>query len=161
MVYLEAGTPPNSGTLGSMARVLIPVPINRGYTVLFLLPFVGFGAFVFVRGLRSLVNGDMPRGEAIGIVVFGIVFAVVPLAVMWAQHKKVVALAVMWMKAQSERKAHVENPWLWKKEWADGRVRSGSRAGVVIIWVFSLTFSGFCIPNRPELSVAGRRQGGP
>ena len=152
MVYLEAGTPPNSGTLGSMARVPIPVLINRGYTVLFLLPFVGFGAFVFVRGLRSLVNGDMPRGEAIDIVVFGIVFAVVPLAVMWAQHKK---------KARSERKAHVENPWLWKKEWADGRVRSGSRAGVVIIWVFSLTFSGFCIPNRPELSVAGRRQGDP
>ena len=49
------------------------------------MPFAAFGVFVLVMGIRSLVNGDIPRGEAIGMVAFGVVFAVVPLAVIGAR----------------------------------------------------------------------------
>ena len=62
MVRLETDVPALWETPGSMARVPIPVLLNRGCTVLFLLPFVGFGAFVFVMGLRSLVNGEHAQG---------------------------------------------------------------------------------------------------
>ena len=125
-----------------MARVSMPVLLNRGCTALFLLPFVSFGMFVLVKGIRSLVNGDMSKGEAIGMVAFGAVFATIPLGVIalmaiGAKHKK---------KAQSIRSAHRENPWLSKKEWVEGRIRSGPRAPVFSIWAFSLAFSGFCIP---------------
>lgn len=98
--------------------------------------------FVLVKGIRSLVNGDMGKGEAIGMVAFGAVFATIPLGVIalmviGAKRKK---------KAQSIRSAHRENPWLSKKEWVEGRIRSGPRAPVFSIWAFSLAFSGFCIP---------------
>ena len=80
--------------------------------------------FVLVKGIRSLVNGDMGKGEAIGMVAFGAVFATIPLGVIalmviGAKRKK---------KAQSIRSAHRENPWLSKKEWVEGRIRSGPRA---------------------------------
>ena len=120
-----------------MARVSIPALVNRGCLVLYLLPFAGFGVFAFVMGLRSLLNGDMPKGEAIGMIAFGLVFAIVPFAVMGAKQKK---------KAKSDRNAQVENPWLWKREWAEGRIRAGSRVAMIAMWAFSLVFSGFCIP---------------
>lgn len=125
-----------------MARVSIPVLATRVFTALFLLPFVGFGVFAAVSGYRSLVNADMPKGEAIGILAFGAVFALFPMVVFalmvtGAKRKK---------KAKSRLDAHAERPWLLRPEWVNGRIRSGSRAALIFIWLFSLTFSGFCIP---------------
>lgn len=44
-----------------MGRVSIPVLANRGCTVLFLLPFAGFGVFMFVKGFRSLAKADIEK----------------------------------------------------------------------------------------------------
>ena len=75
MVCPRTLTPPLAGALSTMARVSMPVLLNRGCTALFLLPFASFGMFVLVKGIRSLVNGDMGKGEAIGMVAFGAVLS--------------------------------------------------------------------------------------
>jgi hypothetical protein len=44
------------------------------------------------------------------------------------------------------REAHPDQPWLWRQDWADGRVGSADGATAAVAWLFAICFGGFSIP---------------
>lgn len=54
-----------------------------------------------------------------------------------------IAGAALWGKKQAEaeatlRKAHPDEPWMWKEDWRDGRIRARSKAQLVGVGAFAL-----------------------
>jgi len=56
----------------------------------------------------------------------------------------------------SARELHPQEPWLWREDWAAGRIRSAAGPATVIAWIFALCFTAFSVPL---LVVAGREIG--
>ena len=44
------------------------------------------------------------------------------------------------------REVHPDQPWLWRPDWADGRVGSADGATAAVAWLFAVCFGGFSIP---------------
>jgi hypothetical protein len=113
-----------------------PVP-SRGafiFLILFGLPFLGFGIGAILVALRGVVEPG-PKGQnPLVLGLFGLVFAGVGLGVM--------LLAVYgWKCAGRAREIQArrpDQPWLWREDWAAGRVKSSTRATMISAWVFTL-----------------------
>ena len=106
----------------------------RGYSVvaaiflsLFGLPFLGMGLFfAFTSFLRGGPQGWMG-------VVFGLFFACIGLGLIIAS---VVGFRIS--KQQDELKAaNPDKPWLWRKDWAEGRANGGDPRANITAWVFT------------------------
>src|SRR6185437_3396908 len=106
----------------------------RGYSVvaaiflsLFGLPFLGMGLFfAFASFSRGGPQGWMG-------VVFGLLFACIGLGLMIAS---VVGFRIS--KQQDELKAaNPDKPWLWRKDWAEGRANGGDTRANITAWVFT------------------------
>jgi hypothetical protein len=44
------------------------------------------------------------------------------------------------------REAHPDQPWIWRPDWAEGRVGSADGATAAVAWLFAVCFGGFSIP---------------
>ncbi|MEN8183380.1 MAG: hypothetical protein ABFS46_12685 [Myxococcota bacterium] len=59
--------------------------------------------------------------------------------------------------SETLRAAHPDAPWLWREDWAAGRVSSAHGAQALVIWVIAVVFSGFSVPlvlQAPEAAKA-------
>jgi hypothetical protein len=121
---------------------------GAGCLFLFALPFAGFGVFALAQAFREWNNGKLKDAAMIGL--FGLVFSCVGFGLMIGARfgaKKIKQLA--------EQKAlHPDQPWLWREDWAAGRVKWSGGQSAVMSWVFavfwniiSIIITGVVVPR--------------
>jgi hypothetical protein len=110
--------------------------LGLGCLVLFALPFAGFGAFGFFSGVKKLVSGDLKNGLALTL--FGCIFSLVGFGLIAG-----VFFGSKRLKREDARKqAHPNEPWLWREDWASGRIQSSTRNIMVFTWCFAGVWNG-------------------
>ena len=116
---------------------------------LFGLPFAGFGLFAFSMAIRQFVAPTSTQSFLYPMV-FGVIFSGVGFGLMY--------LAIAGNKSYSRQLnlqgEHPSEPWLWREDWAAGRVKSRTEGNMVMSWVFAIfwnliswTVAIFAIPQ--------------
>ncbi len=103
-----------------------------GCAALFLLPFAAVGVFTGVEAMRAAMAHDWMKAGFLGI--FALTFGGVGfggIAVAIAGNRRVAA-------SEALRAAHADTPWLWRTDWAAGRVDDGTRQTAWFAWVFAI-----------------------
>src|SRR5437868_6654694 len=90
--------------------------IGMGCLALFALPFAGVGIFTAYKAIESLLQGKIKEGFF--LIVFALVFGGVGFGLL---------IGVFFGSKFKKRRtalqiAHPEEPWLWRKDWASGRI---------------------------------------
>lgn len=114
---------------------------SSGCLIVFGIPFAAAGIYAGVAAVRILQIGGSWRMAA----VFGcvaIAFGFAGLGV----------IAAAFRNSGNERRddglkaRNPEQPWMWKAEWVDRRLRDQSRAGTGILWGFALLWNAISSP---------------
>lgn len=103
-----------------------------GCLVLFLLPFAAVGGFSAVQAVRAAVIGDY--GQAGFLTIFALTFGGVGVGGIVAAlkgRKKAAELDAL--KAR-----HPAAPWLWRADWAAGRIEDAGRGTMWFAWTFAV-----------------------
>ena len=105
--------------------------MSRGCLVLFMLPFCGFGVFALIMAAFQAAGGDFAAAGF--LVVFGLVFSSIGFGFIVAGFRG------FGRQKQTDRleEENPDEPWLWRKEWAEGRITGGSRATMIFAWIFA------------------------
>jgi hypothetical protein len=112
-----------------------------GCVALFLLPFAGGGVFAAFQGTRSAMSGDW--GQAGLLAAFALTFGGVGfggLAAAVAGRRRLAETTAL--KARNPAA-----PWLWRPDWAAGRVDDSSRATVGLAWIFAALWNLISVPS--------------
>ena len=126
-VRRPANPPPVAAPAGTGGRIFL---------ILFSLPFAGFGLFALVQAFRKW--GANQFHDAAGLGVFGLIFCGVGfglLALMIFGGKKQRA-------ADAVRSQRPDQPWLWRPDWAAGKIKSTAGAQVKLFAVMAVAFCG-------------------
>jgi len=110
---------------------------GRIFLILFSLPFAGFGLVALVQAFRKW--GANQFHDVAGLGVFGLIFCGVGfglLALMIFGGKKQRA-------ADAVRLQRPDQPWLWRPDWAAGKIKSTATIPVNIMVIVALIFGGF------------------
>ena len=113
---------------------------SSGCLILFLLPFCAVGIVSAALSVRSAWRGNW--GEAGFFLVFALVFGGAGFGLLaWTAHAARI-------KRQRDRleEGHPAEPWLWRRDWAAGRIRSAGRARLMIAWIFGLFWNVISVP---------------
>jgi hypothetical protein len=114
--------------------------VGFGFVALFLLPFAGGGVATAVLAVERLAQGNWYG--ALFFAFFAITFGGVGfagLALALAGRRK--------LKEQDALKAsHPDEPWLWQKDWASGRIDDANRGTMWAAWVFAIFWNLVSIP---------------
>jgi len=123
---------------------------------LFALPFAGFGLFAFSEAIRltHAGPGNPPFWYPLlfGVVFSGVGFGLIFVAIFgekWAQRKQ---------RLQVE---HPTEPWLWREDWAQGRVNSKTRTNMITGWTFAIFWNAISIPVAFLVLPQAAKQKGP
>jgi hypothetical protein len=113
-----------------------------GCLVLFFLPFCAFGVGAAIGAIGFAIAGDWAAAGFLAL--FGVVFEGVGFGLLFATlFGRRRAKEIERLKQQ-----HPEEPWLWRPDWAAGRLECSSRAGLIAAWSFSLFWNSiaFTVP---------------
>jgi hypothetical protein len=102
------------------------------FLVLFALPFAGMGMAAAIKGANLAMAGKLKDGLgllAIGLVFSGFGFGLLVGLVFAAKAKK---------RTDAIKAAHPDEPWLWRDDWAAGRIPSADKRSVVTAWTFAV-----------------------
>ncbi len=117
------------------------INLSIGCIVLFLVPFAGVGAFTAVMALRRAAAGNWT--EALFFALFAVTFGGVGfggIAAVLAGRRK--------LEAQSALEArYPDSPWLWRADWAAGRIIDSSRATMFTAWIFAAFWNLISFPT--------------
>ena len=104
--------------------------------LLFATPFAGFGLFAFSAAIRQIITGvgDKPIWLPL---LFGVVFSGVGFGLMIA----VLLGSRLYRRNQRRQAEHPSEPWLWREDWARGRVLSKARGNMIAAWVFAILWN--------------------
>lgn len=116
-----------------------PAPNNRGALLGFLLiclfglPFAGFGLFAFSMAIKQI--GTPAGGQSFWYpLMFGVIFSSIGFGLIF--------LALTGRKRyasqQQVQAEHPAQPWLWRADWASGRVKSRTEGNMIVSWVFTI-----------------------
>jgi hypothetical protein len=112
-----------------------------GCIVLFLLPFAGVGAVTAVMAVQRATARNWH--EALFFTLFAVTFGGVGfggIAAALAGRRK--------LREQSALEAgHPESPWLWRADWASGRIIDSGRATMFSVWVFAALWNLISLPT--------------
>lgn len=106
----------------------------RTRVILLSLPFVLLGTAALVMLVHDLIGG-IPRQRVITILSF-IAACIGFVALIIGINAKKLALKTSGLKSAAPEIS--EKPWLGRKDWATGRITSGARKSVVLLWIFVL-----------------------
>ncbi|MCZ6918512.1 MAG: hypothetical protein O7I93_17185 [Gemmatimonadetes bacterium] len=115
--------------------------VALGCLTAFLLPFCGVGVVTAFMALRSALAGDW--GQAGFLSIFALVFGGVGfgmLAAAWRGRHRVAAI-------DQRRAAHPDEPWLWRPEWAAGRIESSTRQTMIASAAFAALWNLIALPG--------------
>ena len=135
---------------------------NRGSTgtalgcmVAFLAPFAAAGVGLTLAGIGRLAKGNWHDG--LGLCWGGVIFGGVAVALgtaLWAGRRK--------LKDQEKlQAAHPDKPWLWRPDWASGRIADSNRATLWTSWGFAVFWNLLAFPLGYLGVLAVREQGKP
>jgi hypothetical protein len=98
---------------------------------LFALPFGGLGVFLFLQGWHRAAAGEPQAWVVLGA---GAFFALIGAGLLTA-----VALGMGKLKRVNRLQAeHPAEPWLWREDWAAGRLASSTGSTVIGAWIFAI-----------------------
>jgi hypothetical protein len=125
--------------------VTTPAPVIRGPVlgclILFMLPFVTVGVVHLGQAVFQAARGDW--GGAAFLALFGLVFGLVGVGGI-AGAMKVRRAAVA---ADAQRAARPETPWLWRADWAKGRIEDSSRSTMTAAWLLAGFWNLITLPS--------------
>jgi hypothetical protein len=113
---------------------------GTGCLVLFLLPFAAVGVVTAGLALQRVAAGNWQ--EALFFSLFGLTFGGVGLggiAATLAGSRKLKEQAVL-------ESSHPDEPWLWRQDWASGRIDDATRGTVLFAWIFAAFWNLISIP---------------
>ena len=106
------------------------------FLFLFGTPFAAGGIFAWVQSVREFNRGR--TRDAAMLLLFGLVFCGVGFGLMvgslWAGRKA--------RQDARQQAGSPDQPWLWRKDWAAGRVKSSGKSATIFLWVFTLFWNG-------------------
>ncbi len=99
---------------------------------LFALPFAGFGLFAFSQAIKLI--GAPPGSQSFWYpLMFGVTFSGVGFGLLFL----VFAGRKRYARQQQLQAEHPTEPWLWRPDWASGRVKSRTEVGMIGSWVLA------------------------
>lgn len=118
-----------------------PSAVALGCQILFALPFAAGGLAAAVVAARKLLAGDWRTAGF--LCVFALVFGGAGIGIV------VAALAG---RRQLERRAlaaerHPGEPWLWRPDWAQGRIEDTERRGQYLLWIMAALWNVVALPT--------------
>ena len=117
------------------------INLGVGCIVLFLLPFAAVGGFTAVMAVQRAAARNWT--EALFFALFAITFGGVGvggIAVALAGRRK--------LKEQAALEAsHPDSPWLWRADWASGRIVDSGRATMATAWIFAALWNLISFPS--------------
>jgi len=128
-------------TAGSKRPSRQNVNLGVGCLILFLLPFAAVGVVTAVMAVQRAAARNWT--EALFFALFGVTFGGVGIggiAAALAGRRK--------LKEQAALEAsHPDSPWLWRSDWASGRIVDSSRATRFTAWVFAAIWNLISLPG--------------
>jgi len=129
-----------------------------GCMVLFLMPFLFSGLFMLGKGILALATERRFSEDTIGLLGAGVVFTGAAVGFL-----SLFGIGARIARKQSQLEAeYPDEPWMWRKNWVDGRIPSSTPVGMFIGWIFALAFCGASVPLvmkvGPELLHGGEPQ---
>lgn len=109
----------------------VKTAIAFGLVGIFALPFCGFGLFAGIRALQQAAAPNPHWNEVAYSLLFALLFSGVGSGLFVALalgRKKTLALDAV-------KAAYPESPWMWRPDWAQGRVLSKTKSSMVMGWV--------------------------
>jgi len=111
-----------------------------GCIALFLLPFAGVGVFAAVQAVRMIALGDWGQAAVFGL--FAITFGGVGIGGLIALARGRRRLA----EAEAAKARHPDEPWLWRPDWAAGRIEDSNRTAARFAWAFAAFWNLVSLP---------------
>lgn len=108
---------------------------------LFALPFAGFGVMAIVSAISQIVSGTGAPSVWL-LILFGLVFCAIGFGLIFGT----VAGGRILERKQRLTAEHPSEPWLWREDWARGRVQSKTRSGMIGGWIFAVLWNAVSAP---------------
>jgi hypothetical protein len=128
-------------TAGSKRLSRQNINLGVGCFILFLLPFAAVGLVTAVMAVQRAAARNWT--EALFFALFGVTFGGVGIggiAVALAGRRKLKEQAALEVR-------HPESPWLWRADWASGRIVDSSRPTMVTAWIFAALWNLISLPG--------------
>jgi hypothetical protein len=117
------------------------INLGVGCLILFLVPFASVGAFTAVMAVQRAAARNWTEALFYGL--FGVTFGGVGFGG--------IAAALIGRRKLREQAAlearYPESPWLWRSEWASGRIVDSGRATMFMAWVFAAFWNLVSFPT--------------
>ena len=108
---------------------------------LFALPFAGFGLFAI--SMAAHLFGARPGSQEFWFpLLFGVVFSSIGFGLMFL----VLTGSKRYARQQRLQAEHPTEPWLWRADWAQGRVKSNTRTSMIGGWIFAIFWNMVSLP---------------
>jgi hypothetical protein len=135
---MTAGASPALTPAGPSPR---PSALALGCQILFALPFAAGGLVAAVVAAKRLLAGDWKTAGFLSV--FAVVFGGAGIGI--------VAAALVGRR-QLERRAlaaerHPGEPWLWRPDWAQGRIEDTERRGQYLLWIMTALWNVVAVPT--------------
>ena len=115
--------------------------LGVGCVILFLLPFAAVGLFTAAMAVQSAAARNWTEALFLGL--FGVTFGGVGfggIAATLVGRRK--------LKEQAALEArHPDSPWLWRSDWAAGRIVDSGRATMLAAWIFAAFWNLISLPT--------------
>jgi hypothetical protein len=115
--------------------------LGLGCVAAFLVPFGAVGAGAAIAAVRHLIQGDLHQG--LPQLLFGVVFGGVA-AGGWTL--LLIGRGKL-RELESLKARHPGQPWLWRSDWASGRISDSSRALLWSSWIFATLWNLISCPS--------------
>lgn len=125
------------------------------FICLFMLPFLGFGVFAISKGIQNILHGEIYR-NGIFLCLFGLVFCAMGLGIICA----VIFASRFKKKTDTLAAAHPDEPWLWRADWAQGRVISSAKGAQIGAWIIAIFWNFISVSILCSFWRKGLLQGG-
>jgi len=112
-----------------------------GCMVLFALPFAAVGLVSGVMVVSKLAAGDWRTAAFLGL--FAVLFGGAGtglIAAAWAGRQETA-------RRQELQTRHPDEPWLWRQDWAAGRIDDAGRKGQYALWAFAALWNLIAFPS--------------
>lgn len=123
------------------ATVQISSRQATGCVVLFLVPFAAAGTFCAVQAVRLAHAGVWPDAIFLGIGALtfgGVGFG--GLAGMRVAYRRM-------KEAEALQASHPKEPWLWRRDWASGRIEDTTQDTLLAAWIFATLWNLISLPS--------------